>query len=239
LFTLLFWSRFSQGILEHRRSHTLPALAVEIGVFNLVDLTRRFLFSQYNPDNARDPMEICLSDCPRYDGRINVYNSACARFFAPSDLSGIGGMQKEFICSTPVWRKEGSRKDCVFVTTNADDLDATDMHTFNIAHVLAFFAFTCRDGKHFPCAVVQWFEKIGNHPDEDTGMWMVRPANLPNRSPYYAVIHLDSIYHAAHLIPVYGMDRIPRNIKPHNCYDAFRAFYVNKYVDHHAFEIAS
>ncbi|KAF8419962.1 hypothetical protein L210DRAFT_3615588 [Boletus edulis BED1] len=194
---------------QRRRSHTLPALAVEIGVFNLVDLTWWFLFGQYNPDDARDPMEICLSNCPRYDGRINVYNSACARFFAPSDLS-----------------------DCVFVTTNADDLDATDMHAFDITRILAFFAFTCQDGKHFPCA-------IGNHPDEDMGMWMVQPANLPNCSPYYAVIHLDSIYHTAHLIPVYGMDHIPRNIKPHNCYDAFRAFYVNKYVDHHAFEIAS
>ncbi|KAF8131904.1 hypothetical protein EV363DRAFT_1164456 [Boletus edulis] len=185
----------------------------------LVDLTWWFLFGQYNPDDAHNPMEICLSDCPRYDGRINVYNSACARFFAPSDLSGIGGMQKEFIRSTPVWRKEGSRKDCVFVTTNADDLDATDMHAFDIARILAFFTFTCQDGKHFPCAVVH--------------------ANLSNCSPYYVVIHLDSIYCAAHLIPVYGMDCIPRNIKPHNCYDAFRAFYVNKYVNHHAFEIAS
>ncbi|KAF8133246.1 hypothetical protein EV363DRAFT_1397483 [Boletus edulis] len=188
-----------------RRSHTLPALVVEIGVFNLVNLTWQFLFGQYNPDDAHDPMEICLSDCPCYDGCINVYNSAY----------------------------------CVFVTTNADDLDATDMHAFDIARVLAFFAFTCRDGKHFPCAIVRWFEKIGNHLDEDMGMWMVRPVNLPNCSPYYAVIHLDSIYRAAHLIPVYGMDHIPRNIKPHNCYDAFRAFYVNKYVDHHAFEIAS
>ncbi|KAF8431821.1 hypothetical protein L210DRAFT_3614448 [Boletus edulis BED1] len=220
--------------------HTVGNISIQVKlsrtprVFNLVDLMRWFLFGQYNPDDARDPMEICFSDCPCYDGCINVYcrrycnmyNSACARFFAPSDLSGIGGMQKEFIY-------------CVFVTTNADDLDATDMHAFDIARVLAFFAFTCRDGKHFPCAVVQWFEKIGNHPDEDTGMWMVRPANLPNCSPYYVVIHLDSIYRAAHLIPVYGMDHIPRNIKPHNCYDAFRAFYVNKYVDHHAFEIAS
>ncbi|KAF8441008.1 hypothetical protein L210DRAFT_3612177 [Boletus edulis BED1] len=224
---------------QRRRAHTLPALAAELGVANLVTLTRRFLFDQYHPDDDRDPTEIPLSDCPYYEGRINVYNSACARFFAPSDLSGLGGMQKEFIRSTPLWRKEGGRRDCVFVTTKADDLEATTMVAFDIARVLAFFAFTCRDGRHFPCAIVRWFDKIGDSPDEDTGMWMVRPGYLPNRSPNYAVIHLDSIYRAAHLIPVYGTDRISRNIKPHHCYDAFRAFYVNKYVDHHAFEIAS
>ena len=109
------------------------------------------------------------------------------------------------------------------------------MDAFDIARVLTFFAFTCRDGRHFPCAIVRWFDKIGDSPNEDTGMWMVRPGYLPNHSPNYVVIHLDSIYRAAHLIPVYP---ISRNIKPHSCYDVFHAFYVNKYVDHHTFEIA-
>ncbi|KAN0101260.1 hypothetical protein V8E55_001244 [Tylopilus felleus] len=220
----------SQDVLECRRACTLPALGAELGVPNLVTLTWHFLFNQYHPDDDRNPTNIPLSDCPRYDGSINVYNSACARFFAPSDLSGIRGMQKEFICSTPLWRKEGCRKDCVFITTKADDLEATGMDAFDITHVLAFFAFTCRDGRHFPCAIVRWFDKIGDSPDEDSGMWMVRPGYLPNHSPNYA--------RAAHLIPVYGMDPISRNIKPHSCYDAFHAFYVNKYVDHHTFEIA-
>ncbi|KAG8218125.1 hypothetical protein J3R82DRAFT_3657 [Butyriboletus roseoflavus] len=70
-------------------------------------------------------------------------------------------------------------------------------------------------------------------------MWMVCPSYLLNHLPNYAVIHLDSIYHAAHLIPVYGTNHIPWNIKPHHCYDTFHAFYVNKYIDHHAFEIVS
>ncbi|KAF8545905.1 hypothetical protein OG21DRAFT_1491784 [Imleria badia] len=82
---------------QRRRAHTLPALAAELGVANLVTLTRCFLFDQYHPDDDHDPTEIPLSDCPYYEGRINVYNSACARFFAPSNLSGLGGMQKEFI----------------------------------------------------------------------------------------------------------------------------------------------
>ncbi|KIK72555.1 hypothetical protein PAXRUDRAFT_180456 [Paxillus rubicundulus Ve08.2h10] len=69
--------------------------------------------------------------------------------------------------------------------------------------------------------------------------WMVRPTCLPNHSPHIAVIHLDNIYCAAHLIPIFGPSPISHNIKPHHCYDAFQAFYVNKYADHHTFEIAA
>ncbi|KAH7921240.1 hypothetical protein BV22DRAFT_1019790, partial [Leucogyrophana mollusca] len=52
------------------------------------------------------------------------------------------------------------------------------------------------------------------------------------------VIHTDTIYRAAHLIPVYGVEFVPDNLKFHHSYDAFHTFYVNKYADHHAFEIA-
>ena len=113
------------------------------------------------------------------------------------------------------------------------------MDAFDVTHILTFFTFTSQDGRHFPWTVVQWFDKIGDSPNEDTGMWMVCPAYLPNHSPNYTVIHLDSIYYAAHLIPVYGMDHISCKIKHHNCYNVFHAFYVNKYVDHHTFEIVS
>lgn len=33
----------------------------------------------------------------------------------------------------------------------------------------------------------------------------------------------------------HGTTFIFHHIKPHHCYNAFQAFYVNKYVDHHAF----
>ncbi|KAI9568758.1 hypothetical protein HD554DRAFT_2021677, partial [Boletus coccyginus] len=52
-------------------------------------------------------------------------------------------------------------------------------------------------------------------------------------------IHIESIYHAAHLIPVYGTDPILLEIKPHHSYNAFKSFYINKYTDHHSFEIVS
>jgi hypothetical protein len=68
---------------------------------------------------------------------------------------------------------------------------------------------------------------------------VVRPAYNANRVPTHTIIHADTIYHATHLIPIYGNQFLPLDITLHVSYDAFRAYYVNKYADHHAFEITS
>ncbi|KAI6100048.1 hypothetical protein EDD16DRAFT_1497207, partial [Pisolithus croceorrhizus] len=60
-----------------------------------------------------------------YEGRISIHNSASLTFYAPSDLSGIGGMHQEYICTTPAWRQEGPWYDCVFVMTG---LELEGMH---------------------------------------------------------------------------------------------------------------
>ncbi|KAI6017315.1 hypothetical protein BKA83DRAFT_4465202 [Pisolithus microcarpus] len=159
---------------------------------------------------------------------VRVFNSASSRFYAPSDLSGVGGMRTEYIRACPMWRNEGPRNDCIFVGT---DPEANGMRAYSVAHVLAFFSFNYK--------AVRWFDTIGNEPDDDTGMWMVQPAHSANNSPFFDVIHLDTIYRAAHLIPIYGTRFISPDIKSSNSYDAFRAFYVNKYADHHAFETAT
>ena len=41
------------------------------------------------------------------DAYTYTYNSASSTFYAPSDICGIQGKQREFIRSTPNWRKEG------------------------------------------------------------------------------------------------------------------------------------
>jgi hypothetical protein len=60
--------------------------------------------------------------------------------------------------------------------------------------------------EHFPCAVVRWFNQIGDTTDPDTGMWTVQPSFTANHAPHFAVIHIDidAIFHTAHLIPVCG-----------------------------------
>ncbi|KAF9233163.1 hypothetical protein BU15DRAFT_54269 [Melanogaster broomeanus] len=145
-------------------------------------------------------------------------------------------MRTEHIRACPQWRNEGGRYDCVFINTDMES-GHSGMQGLEVARVFCFFSFTFR-GRYYPCAVIRWFDKVDDGPDEDTGMWIVHPAYRANRSPEYAVVHIDSIYRAAHLIPVYGPHFVPENLHHHHSYDAFHAYYVNKYADHHAFEIA-
>ncbi|KAG2739139.1 hypothetical protein P692DRAFT_201730063, partial [Suillus brevipes Sb2] len=52
-----------------------------------------FLFKQLHPNNQRSASDIPLTACPQPDNKIQVFNSACSTFYAPSNCSGIGGMQ--------------------------------------------------------------------------------------------------------------------------------------------------
>ncbi|KAG1805291.1 hypothetical protein EV424DRAFT_1474394 [Suillus variegatus] len=217
------------------RAQTIPELTEELDIPHLSDLLRCFLFQQMHPDDPRchhDPSDVPLSECPLYLSKIAVFNSASSRFYAPSDLSGIGGMRTEHIRSCPSWRGGHSRNDCVFVNT---DSSLPGMQGLEVARVCAFFSFQYR---FYPCIVVRWFDKIGDAADEDMGMWMVRPGEGANNTAGYAIIHIDAIYRAAHLIPVYSTEFLPPELKFYHSYDAFCAYYVNKYADHHTFEIA-
>ncbi|KAG1896333.1 uncharacterized protein F5891DRAFT_1130305 [Suillus fuscotomentosus] len=219
---------------EYKRARTIAALAIELSIPHLSNLLRHFLFGQLNRNDPRDPSEVPLAYCPQFDDKISVFNSACSRFFAPSDLSGIGGMRREYIRACPIWRNEHPWFDCVFVNMNPG-LDG--MRGLDVARVLTFFSFTYKR-KLYSCAVVRWFDTIGDSLNEDTGMWVVQPAHNNNNTPHISVIHIDSIYRAAHLIPVYGTQVIPAQHHHHQTYDIFHRFYVNKYADHHSFEIA-
>ena len=85
---------------------------------------------------------------------------------------------------------------------------------------------------------VCWFSHISEEHDEDTGMWMVQPEVGDDGSPSISMLHIDCIFRAAHLLPIYGVDPIGL-ISPDNSLDVFPVFYVNKYIDHHAFQISS
>jgi len=53
------------------------------------------------------------------------------------------------------------------------------------------------------------------------------------------VIHLNSIIRGAHLLPKFPSDTpVYREINYMNVLDLYTSFYVNKYIDHHTFEIA-
>jgi hypothetical protein len=165
---------------------------------------------------------------------VAVYNSAVVKFYAPSDLSGVGGMRRERIRAVQSWKKGPPRYDCIFVST---DPTAEGMHGLDIGRARLFFKFEF-DGVTYPCALIQWFSRIGDSPDEDTGMWMVKPDVDDSGSPIRFIIHLDSIMRAAHLIGIYGDRCLPSTVTFDRSLDIFRSYYVNKYIDHHAFEIA-
>lgn len=142
-------------------------------------------------------------------------------------------MRRERIRAVPSWRNGPARYDCVFVETNAGN---DGMRGLDVARVRLFFSFTFR-GTFYPCALVHWYSRVGNGADEDTGMWIVKAEKDPDGVPSAAVLHLDTIIRAAHLIGIYEKDFLASGLKPEQSLDIFPAFYVNKFIDHHSFAI--
>ncbi|KAG1814794.1 hypothetical protein DFJ58DRAFT_850583 [Suillus subalutaceus] len=73
-----------------KHTQTIPALADELAIPHLPDLVRDFLVEQLYPETHLAEIFENIMDCPCYEGRIWVFNSAVSTFFAPSDLSGMG-----------------------------------------------------------------------------------------------------------------------------------------------------
>ncbi|KAL4063952.1 hypothetical protein J3A83DRAFT_4103770 [Scleroderma citrinum] len=66
-------------------------------------------------------------------------------------------------------------------------------------------------------------------------MWIVQPDFDANGQ---WELEVDCILCGAHLIPVYGHHHLPMDIWHTDSLDIFQAYYVNKYINHHTFEIA-
>ena len=203
---------------------------------DVTSLIRRFLFDQKYPESDIPGADISLSLCPRFSGKISVYHSAVATYYAPSDTSGVGGMYRERIRATPTWNRGESsipRYDCVLVQLSSED---DGLRSMQAARVRLFFSIKC-DNRTIPCALVEWYETVGNTPDEIVGMWVVKPEYVLNRRRRVAtVVHLDSIVRGVHLIPVYRKQKVSRNRRYFTTLDDFKRFYINKYIDYHTFE---
>lgn len=209
----------------------------------------RIVHNTFHPDAPLDLDDLNEGvQIPHIQPNINVVASATAIFFAPSDICGVGGMRKEIIRVTQSWRGGPSRYDCVFVQT---DRRVPGFRGLNIARIKLLFSFK-HDGHEFSCALVHWFERVANSnaPDDDTGMWVVEPeykddpaaANNGRQPrpqvPALEIIPVDTILRAAHLIPVYSNEFIPLDVNLSNVLSKFKRYFVNKYADHHSYEIA-
>ncbi|KAM6501867.1 hypothetical protein JOM56_001844 [Amanita muscaria] len=185
-------------------------LADEVNQPDFLDLIQQFLQNELGDQNIdireNDPMD--------------VFNSATAVIYSPSDPSGTGGMRRELIRSKTSWRSGSARHDCVFVKTENDPIA--------VARVRLFFRFSYK-GEQFPCALVHWFTKPDNELNDTT-----------DGTPVASVVHIDALVRAAHLLPVFGDDGFaPEGLEPEETLDYFDIFYINRYIDHHGFLIAS
>lgn len=208
---------------------------------DLTLLVSRFLHGQAFPESDI-PANQDLAPCPTVQ-KLRIFHSASATFYAPSDPSGIGGMHRERIRAAPSWRSGPARFDCVFIGKDASQPGLRGLH---VGRVRLFFSFEVPvhamedelTSTSFACALVEWFSPISDEPDEETGMWIVKPDfNIYGRRAA-DVVHIDSLLRAAHLIGVCGSEALPKSLHHSDSLDAFQAFYVNKYADHNSHEIA-
>ena len=142
-------------------------------------------------------------------------------------------MCREVLRSTPSWRRGAPRCDCAYVV---DDDSKDGFRGMSVVRVRLFFSFEY-NSVTYPCALVDWFKKMGRAPDDVTGMWIVEPELDQHGGRLRSVLHLDSFVRGAHLIPVYGSSFLPINFLHVWSLDTFEAFHVNNFIDYHANEI--
>lgn len=140
-------------------------------------------------------------------------------------------MYRERIRSNPDWQGEYARHDTMFIKSNAECGGILGMA---IGRARLLFSFKFR-GIVCPCALVDWFVSY-KEPDDVTGMWVVRPEFQGNGYRMSSIIHLNCVVRAAHLLPVYGCNFLPEDLHFSDSLDAFRAYFVNPYIDHHGHE---
>jgi len=215
--------------------HSLHGLGQKIGHPNLPDLVRKYLLQRAYPDADVHTLAAARHINPSHAERLKVFHSARAIFCAPSNPSTAAGMFHETIRATPAWNRgeiPGPRYDCVFVSNGEGS--ESDMSGLLVARVLLFFSFVF-NGELHQCALVHWYSVFGGQPDPDNGMWVVTP-DFFDGAPDLAIIHIDSIFRAAHLLPIFDANSLPRTLNYTSTLDSFKGFYVNNYIDYHAYE---
>lgn len=112
------------------------------------------------------------------------------------------------------------------------------MQSLLVARIYLFLKFSFGD-VDYPCILVHWYTTVGTALDGPTGLWVVKPEYTHHCCKNMSVVHLNSIVRGAHLLPRFPSNvQLPRELNYTQTLDVYRFFYVNKYVDHHAFEIA-
>ena len=120
----------------------------------------------------------------------------------------------------------------IFVS-NGEDSEC-NMSGLLVARVLLFLSFVIDKELH-QCALVHWFSIFGDELDPDNGMWVVTPDYF-GATPSVSIIHIDSIFRAAHLLPIFDQNPLPCSLNYTLSLNSFKAFYVIKYINYHAYK---
>ena len=92
----------------------------------------------------------------------------------------------------------------------------------------------------YPCALVHWFSHPSDVPSDIMGMYTLEPDHNHNGQPVTAIIHLDTVFRAAHLLPISHIHPV---LLKHQHFeqtlDLFSELYINQYIDHHAFKLVT
>ncbi|KAI0674841.1 hypothetical protein C8Q78DRAFT_1066759 [Trametes maxima] len=213
-------------VLSYALHKQIPHLGQKLGIPKLHAMIRRFLRDQLYPGFDEPDEVVPLNACPWIlpSTRASCHVSATATFFAPSELGGPNGMHSEIIRCTPKWRKQHPRYDTVLVQLS-EDLGFQGM---GVGRVRAFISFTYGITL-YECALLEWFEVVGDHPDP--------VMEMAGHHQAMSLVSIDSIVRSCHLIGVYGTSHLPSNFHFTETLDAFKYFYVNHYADYHSFEI--
>jgi len=223
------WSQ-SEGVLVVGYKIEIAELATSIDDHQLPDLFRRFLYDLQSPGSS----DVSIHACPQFHDKISVVSSASTVYFAPSDSTGMSGLRKERIHTSPSWRKRSARYDTVLIKNGLQ----SGPNGLSVAHLRLLFSFEFEEVKHC-AALVQWFTFVDESPDKDTGMWIVERKVRADGLPHVGFISTKDILRNCHLIPVYGTIKVPLKISAQDSLVAFKTYYLNRYIDHHAFEILS
>jgi hypothetical protein len=220
--------------LERAYPRDLDDLGAHLHRPHLRRLVEHYLWQQLHPNEPSTPRG---QDLPTIFGKIDVFHSAVAEYYAPSDLGGLGGMVRERVRSHPNWRQSGPRCDTVFLCKPASASAEEPMHGLGVGRVQLFFSFHHNDIR-YDCVCIHVYSLIGSAPDEDTGLWAVRP-QYEGSTPLLRVVSLRTLVRGAHLMPVYGGALLSDDFEFYWTLDAFQSFFVNSYADHHIHQLLS
>jgi hypothetical protein len=219
----------------------LKTITDYISIPNFPDLLAKFLHEQAHPQDTPANQAVHISQYRSYHGKIHIFHSATCIYSAQSDsTSSISGAVHQVIHCVPSWNHGPPRYDCVFVN---NDPDLPGFEGLYVGQVLLLFSIKSqvhsRRDKDIPCALVQWFEVVGDKPCNLTGMWMVKPELDPRtKQRVMSVIHVGSIVRPAHLIPLYGKEHVHHDLCAADSINSYKGFYVNKFSDYHAYRLA-